>query len=159
MNAIDGMACAKPGCDNRGKLGLNIVGHGSFATKWGRRRRYRCTVCGGTVSTHTGTAYSGLRCTRREFDQLRGHVELLRCYYNFIRPHSALKFDRETRTPAMQAGLVSVPMHWSDIFTAPAALYVFLVAVVRIPVTVQLMETSAAALPAFSWPHEHRSAA
>ena len=366
MNAIDGMACAKPGCDNRGKLGLNIVGHGSFATQWGRRRRYRCTVCGGTVSTNTGTAYSGLRCARREFDQvaslrvegvsisatarvtghsrntiarwlgrastaaerfnrqmlrdfdiielqadelctfigskrstlwlfatievwsrlwassvlgrrsyrntkavindvisrgrlvgfpliatdgfeyyvevivrlfgsacvygqvlktrrndrvvrverrvkigttsrlkaalwesedsetlntsfverlnltirqgsaylrrrspchargadqLRGHVELLRCYYNFIRPHRALKFGRETRTPAVQAGLVSAPMNWSDIFTAPASLCVFLVAVVRIPVTVQLMETSAVALPTFSWPHEHRSAA
>ena len=37
MHAIDGMACAKRGCDNRGKLGLNIVGHGSFPTKWGRR--------------------------------------------------------------------------------------------------------------------------
>ena len=48
--------CAKRGCDNRGKLGLNIVGHGSFPTKWGRRWRYRCTVCGGTVSTNTGTA-------------------------------------------------------------------------------------------------------
>ena len=71
MHAIDGMACAKRGCDNRGKLGLNIVGHGSFPTKWGRRWRYRCTVCGGTVSTHTGTAYSGLRCARREFDQGR----------------------------------------------------------------------------------------
>ena len=61
MPAIDGMACAKRGCDNRGKLGLNIVGHGSFPTKWGRRWRYRCTVGGGPVSTHTGTAYSGLR--------------------------------------------------------------------------------------------------
>ena len=70
MHAIDGMACAKRGCDNRGKLGLNIVGHGSFPTKWGRRWRYRCTVCGGTVSTHTGTAYSGLRCARREVDQV-----------------------------------------------------------------------------------------
>ena len=70
MHAIDGMACAKRGCDNRGKLGRNIVGHGSFPTKWGRRWRYRCTVCGGTVSTHTGTAYSGLRCARREFDQV-----------------------------------------------------------------------------------------
>ena len=30
MHAIDGMACAKRGCDNRRKLGLNIVGHGSF---------------------------------------------------------------------------------------------------------------------------------
>ena len=41
MHAIDGMACATRGCDNRGKLGLNIVGHGSFPTKWGRRWRYR----------------------------------------------------------------------------------------------------------------------
>ena len=70
MHAIDGMACAKRGCDNRGKLSLNIVGHGSFPTKWGRRWRYRCTVCGGPVSTHTGTAYSGRRCARREFDQV-----------------------------------------------------------------------------------------
>ena len=70
MHAIDGMACAKRGCDTRGKLGLTIVGPGSFPTKWGRRWRYRCTVCGGTVSTHTGTAYSGLRCARRECDQV-----------------------------------------------------------------------------------------
>ena len=70
MHAIDGMACAKRGCDNRGKLGLNIVGHGSFPTKWGRHWRYRCTVCGRTVSTTTGTAYSGLRCARREFNQV-----------------------------------------------------------------------------------------
>ena len=66
MHAIDGMACAKRGCDTRGKLGRNIVGHGSFPTKWGRHWRYRCTVCGGPVSTNTGTAYSGLRCARRE---------------------------------------------------------------------------------------------
>ncbi len=70
MNEIDGMACGTPGCDNRGKPGLNIVGYGSFATKSGRRRRYRCTVCGVTLSTNTGTAYSGLRCTRREFEQV-----------------------------------------------------------------------------------------
>jgi hypothetical protein len=72
MNAIDGMACATPECDNRGRPGLNIVGYGSFATKSGRRRRYRCTVCRGKLSTNTGTAYSGLRCTRREFDQVAG---------------------------------------------------------------------------------------
>ena len=54
--------------------------------------------------------------------------------------------------PAMQAGLVSAPMHWSDIFTAPAALYVFLVAVVRVPIAVQLTESSPAALSTFSWP-------
>ena len=50
-------------------------------------------------------------------------------------------------------------MNWNDIFTAPAALYAFLVAVVRVPVAVQLMETSPAGLSTFSWLHEHRSAA
>ncbi len=113
------------------------------------------------LTIRQGSAYLRRRspCHARGADQLHGHVELVRCYYNFIRPHRALKFGRETRTPAIQAGLVSAPMNWSDIFTAPAPLSVFFVAVVRIPVTVQLMKTSAAALPTFSWPHEHRSAA
>jgi transposase-like protein len=70
MSEIDGMACATLGCDNRAKPGLNIVGHGSFATKSGRRWRYRCSVCRGTLSTNTGTAYSELRCTRREFENV-----------------------------------------------------------------------------------------
>ena len=52
MHAIDGMACAKRGCDNRGKLGLNIVGHGSFPTKWGRRWRYEN---GGAKIDHSAT--------------------------------------------------------------------------------------------------------
>jgi len=64
------------------------------------------------------------------------------------------QFGRETQTPAMQAGLVSARMSWRDIFTAPASLYVFIVAVVRIPATVQLMNTGAAELPTFSWPQE-----
>ena len=108
-----------------------------------------------------GSAYLRRRspCHSRGADPLHGHVDLLRGSYNFIRPHRALKCGRETRTPAMQAGLVNAPMNWSDIFTAPAALYVFHVAVVRVPVAVQLMHTSPAALSSFSWPHEHRSAA
>ena len=70
MNTIDRMAREKPGCDNLGKPGLNLVGHGWFTTMSGRRRRYRCRVCGGTLSTNTGTAYKDLRCTRREFEQV-----------------------------------------------------------------------------------------
>ena len=70
MNPTDGMACVTSGCDNRGNPGLHIEGYGSFATKSGRRQRYRCTVCRGTLSTNTATAYRGLRCTRREFDQI-----------------------------------------------------------------------------------------
>jgi len=35
----------------------------------------------------------------RSKEKLAEHLELLRCYYNFARPHGALKFGRETRTP------------------------------------------------------------
>ena len=114
-----------------------------------------------TLTIRQGSAYVRRRspCHARGADQLHGHVDLLRCSYNFIRPHRALQFGRETRTPAMHAGLVNAPMNGSDIFTAPAALYAFHVAVVRVPGAVQLMHTSPAALSAFSWPHEHRSAA
>ena len=58
-----------------------------------------------------------------------------------------------------EAPLGERAMNWSDIFTAPAALYAFHVAVVRVPGAVQLMQTSPAALSSFSWLHEHRSAA
>ncbi len=42
----------------------------------------------------------------RSKEKLEEHLELVRCYYNFARPHGALKFGHEIRTPAMQAGLV-----------------------------------------------------
>ena len=52
----------------------------------------------------------------RSTDKLEAHLELLRCYYNFVRPHGALKFGRETRTPAMQAGLATRRLTIRDIF-------------------------------------------
>jgi len=70
MSGIQTKACAKPECDNFGKRGQSIGGHGWFRTKRGTKRRYRCKICGGTVSTNTGTAYFGLRCTRSEFDRV-----------------------------------------------------------------------------------------
>ena len=72
MKAIQDKACSKPECENFGKGGIAIGHHGWFTTKTGRRRRYRCKISGGTLSTNTGTAYSGLRCTRKEFDQVAG---------------------------------------------------------------------------------------
>jgi len=365
MVAIDDMACVKVGCDNFGKPGVDIVGHGWFMTKSGRRQRYRCKVCGGTTSTNTRTAYSGLRCTRSEFDlvaslrveglsvsatarvtgrsrntitrwlerasgaaerfnrknlrdfeivelradelftfignksraiwlfaiievssrlwagsrlgrrsyrntkavfndillrgrlvglpliathgfqyyftvivrlmgpacvygqvlktrrnnrvvrverrvkigtasrlrdallesedsetlntsfverlnltirqgsaylrrrstfharceaQLHGHVELLRCHYNFVRPHGALKFGQETRTPAMQAGVVSRPLTWRNIFTA-RDLSSGLIVVVRLSVAIEPRESGAAQAARLSWAHEQRAAA
>ena len=50
--------------------------------------------------------------------RLQEHLELLRCHYNFIRPHMALQFGTIRRTPAMQAGLTSKPLTFRQIFTS-----------------------------------------
>lgn len=52
------------------------------------------------------------RCPGRLTDQL----ELARCHYNWLRPHTGLRFGQETRTPAMVAGLSSRALSFRDIF-------------------------------------------
>jgi len=52
----------------------------------------------------------------RSKEKLEEHLELLRGYYNFATPHGALKFGRETRTPAMQAGLIKRRLTLREIF-------------------------------------------
>jgi hypothetical protein len=59
----------------------------------------------------------------------------VRCYYNFVRPHGALKFGCEVRTPAMQAGLVSNRLSLREIFVAELRKILF--AVVFIDVTLE----------------------
>jgi hypothetical protein len=56
--------------------------------------------------------------TRSE-ERLEEHLELLRCHYNFVRPYRALKFGRETRSPAMQAGLASRRLTFREVFVSP----------------------------------------
>jgi IS1 family transposase len=70
-------------------------------------------------------AYLGRRtaCHSRRKDMLDDNLALQMCYYNFVRPHSALKFGNETRTPAMQAGLVKKQLSFREIFTAVAILF------------------------------------
>ena len=65
-------------------------------------------------------AYLGRRhlSHARRQNRLTGHLELVRCFYNFIRPHGALRFGKIIRTPAMQAGLVSRRLRFRDIFRA-----------------------------------------
>ena len=58
--------------------------------------------------------------------RLQEHLELLRCHYNFIRPHMALQFGTIRRTPAMQAGLTSKPLTFRQIFTS-RVLVVFII--------------------------------
>jgi len=59
------------------------------------------------LTIRQGSAYLVRRtiCYARREQRLENHLQLLRCYYNFVGPHRALKFGREVRTPAMQVGL------------------------------------------------------
>jgi transposase-like protein/IS1 family transposase len=71
------------------------------------------------LTIRQGSAYLGRRttCHARWKQCLDDHLELLRCYYNFVRPHRALKFGREVRTPAMQAGLAQRRLTLREIFS------------------------------------------
>ena len=51
--------------------------------------------------------------------ELEDHLELLQCHYNFVRPHGALKFGREIRTPAMQAGLALRRLNFREEYVCP----------------------------------------
>jgi IS1 family transposase len=81
------------------------------------------------LTIRQGSAYLFRRtiCHARCKERLEGHLELLRCYYNFVRPHRALKFGREVRTPAMQAGLVSKRLSLREIFLAEPRRILFIV--------------------------------
>ena len=57
-------------------------------------------------------------CQARWKERLEDPLDLLRCYYNFVRPHRALKFGREVRTPAMQAGLTRKRLTFREIFSS-----------------------------------------
>ena len=72
------------------------------------------------LTIRQGSAYLSRRTLShaRATDRLEAHLELLRCYYNFVRPHGALKFGRQARTPAMQAGLATRRLTLRDVFVS-----------------------------------------
>jgi len=72
------------------------------------------------LTIRQGSAYLGRRIISyaRCKKLLEDHLELLRCHYNFVRPHRALKFGREVRTPAMQAGLTRRRLTLREIFSS-----------------------------------------
>jgi IS1 family transposase len=72
------------------------------------------------LTIRQGSAYLGRRtiCQARWNERLDDHLELLRCHYNFVRPHRALKFGREVSTPARQAGLTKRALTLREIFSS-----------------------------------------
>jgi hypothetical protein len=89
------------------------------------------------LTIRQGSAYLFRRtiCHARWEERLEDHLELLRCYYNFVRPHRALKFGPEIRTPAMQAGLLSKRLSFREVFVAVPERILFVI--VFIDVTVE----------------------
>ena len=61
--------CLNPACALRGEVSSgNIVRHGFYRTRSGKRRRYRCGECGNTFSSTKGTPYYRLQHRRATFD-------------------------------------------------------------------------------------------
>ncbi|MDB4665256.1 hypothetical protein OAE97_02815 [Verrucomicrobia bacterium] len=70
-----------------------------------------------TIRQSTSFLTRRTTCFARFEGFLEKQLDILRCHYNFLRPHRALKFGSETRTPAMQAGLVNRRFTFRDVFT------------------------------------------
>ena len=47
-----------------------IIRHGFYTTRWGKRRRYQCQMCGQTFCSTTGTPYHRLQHRRTTFDEV-----------------------------------------------------------------------------------------
>ena len=86
------------------------------------------------LTIRQGSAYLFRRtiCHARWKEHLEGHLELIRCHDNFIRPHRALKFGSEIRTPAMQAGLVSKRLSFREVFVAVPERILFVIVFINI---------------------------
>jgi transposase-like protein len=55
----------------------------------------------------------------RNPERLASVVEILRCSYNFIRPHARLQLGKQARTPAMLAGIFERVLSWRSVFAWP----------------------------------------
>ena len=84
------------------------------------------------LTIRQGSSYLRRRtpCHSRRKERLEDQLKLLRCHYNFMRPHRSLKFGKVTRTPAMQAGLASRQLTFRMVFMAGASLFVLVLIVV-----------------------------
>jgi IS1 family transposase len=99
------------------------------------------------LTLRQGSAYLCRRsaCHARAKESLRNYLELLRCHYNFLRPHRGLKFGREMRTPAMQAGLASRRLTFREVFTSVAGMLLYVLIVIDFRTSCQTAKRERAA--------------
>lgn len=75
--------------------------------------RHNLTIRRGSAYLHRLTP-----CHAKRPEYLKDHLESLQGHYNFIRPHSALKYGNEIWTPGMQAGLNTKRLTFRQVFLA-----------------------------------------
>ena len=71
-----------------------------------------------TIRQGSSSLYRRTLCHARSKNRLEDQLELLRCYYNFVRSHRSLRRGRQAVTPAMQAGLTKRPFTLREIFSS-----------------------------------------
>ena len=71
------------------------------------------------LTIRQGCPYLGRRTPShaRRSKSLTDQMALMMLYYNFVRPHMALRFGELVKTPAMQAGLVMKTISFREVFT------------------------------------------
>jgi transposase-like protein/IS1 family transposase len=70
-----------------------------------------------TIRRNTSYLHRQTPAHARCGEALEAQLDLQRCFYNFLRPHMALKFGKETWTPAMMAGLATHVLTWREVLS------------------------------------------
>ena len=64
---LDQIACTNPDCQDYLKTGRSsIVSNGTYATKSGMERRFKCKTCGHSFCSRSGTIFRGLRSSEEK---------------------------------------------------------------------------------------------
>jgi transposase-like protein len=65
------LSCPNGQCSLSGKAAVgHVIRYGFYKTRWGKRRRYLCRVCGKTFCLTTSTPYHRLQHCRATFDEV-----------------------------------------------------------------------------------------
>jgi hypothetical protein len=104
-------------CNANPELVLPGVGSRPWNNSEDSRQRNPSYIERVNLTIRQGSAYLCRRsfCHARRKQRLENYLELLRCHYNFHRPHRALKFGLQVRTLAMPAGLAKKRPTFHDV--------------------------------------------
>jgi len=70
-----------------------------------------------TIRRSTSYLHRQTPAHARSTQALAEQLDFQRCYYNFMRPHLALKFGNQIWTPVMMAGITKRKLTWRDVLS------------------------------------------